>query len=226
MSNIIINNNNSTSNGNPAKTKTTTTVPAKFKYMIWNPAFLTEKPFQILIPIPKSAADQRATNVDFEEGPEEVVTDAREVGFESKSGLESGKSGLKFGFNLDRHGFVYVRGHRSCLYAGRDDADGKRLFYDPAVVNARYLPECVDLVRRVLGIEGRDRDQDQGRVELFGWRVSFFLAFSFSFSPSFSFFSFSFPSFLSALSIFLLSEIDRRTVSGENEDVCYLAVDC
>src|SRR5687767_15056792 len=98
-----------------------------FNYMKWNnELYETESPFQILIDIPKDAPDQRTTNVEFETGPSETITDVRAT-------LES--------WSLDQHGFQYFP-MSTGLTAGR--------FSEPAFVKEKYLPQCVSLIKKAL----------------------------------------------------------------------------
>jgi len=112
---------------------------ATFNYMKWNDLYKTEKPFQIVIDIPKDAPDQRTTNIEFEAGPEETITDIR---------------GSVDSYNLDRHGFAYFP---------MDVRLPARRFSDPGLVNEKYIPECVSLIKRVI--------PDVDRVRIFGWRL-------------------------------------------------------
>ncbi|KAK4445900.1 hypothetical protein QBC34DRAFT_153899 [Podospora aff. communis PSN243] len=98
-----------------------------FTYMKWNSElYETESPFQILIEIPKNAPDQRTTNVEFEAGPPETITDVRTT-------MDS--------WSLDQHGFQY--------FSMNTGLAAKR-FSDPAFVREKYLPQCVSLLKKAL----------------------------------------------------------------------------
>jgi hypothetical protein len=98
-----------------------------FNYMKWNSElYETESPFQILIDIPKDAPDQRTTNVEFETGPPETITDVRTT-------LDS--------WSIDQHGFQY-----SPMNTGLS----AQRFSDPDYVKEKYLPQCVSLIKKAL----------------------------------------------------------------------------
>ena len=103
-----------------------------FHYAEWNDLFKVEKPFQILIDIPKTTSDRRLTNVTFQPS-DEAVEDVR------------GKTDQ---FTLDTHGFAFVS-HKSQF--GGDD------FSDRKLVERRYLAECESVIRQYF--EGVDQVQ-------------------------------------------------------------------
>lgn len=103
----------------------------RFNYMKWQDLYSTEKPFQILIDIPRDSSDQRTTNVEFERGPVETVTDMR---------------GSEFAYQLDQHGFQVFKS-ATCLLSAQ--------FEDPVMISQRYLPECAELLRK--NLDGADR---------------------------------------------------------------------
>jgi len=97
-----------------------------FHYIEWQDLYRIEKPFQILIDLPKDAPDQRKTNIVFSDGYEESVTDIRD----------------HFGdFNLDTHGFTYET--RATKMKGED-------FTDKAKIENKYIPECEAILREVM----------------------------------------------------------------------------
>jgi hypothetical protein len=96
----------------------------RFKYVLWDDLFLKEKPFEITIPIPPGAPDQRRTNLTFEYADEEIVHDIGEPSSDYK---------------LDVHGFTYLK-HQSQLRADQFD--------DAEKINQIYIPECEELLKR------------------------------------------------------------------------------
>jgi hypothetical protein len=103
-------------------TATTQPVTASFEYLQKLPLYQKEKPFRVYYEIPKSAADQRRTNLEFEEKTFNVE-DIRPA---------------SSNFSLDRHGFAVKEFHTSL---SMDD------FNDKAIVEARFLPEVEKLMR-------------------------------------------------------------------------------
>lgn len=112
---------------------------AVFTYLHWQESYKTEKPFQILIDLPADAKDQRRTNVEYRQGREQEILDVRAVSED---------------FDIDLFGFTHVT-HRSSV-RGAD-------FYDKAIVEEQYLPECEALLRRVL--------DKVDKVHFFNWLV-------------------------------------------------------
>src|SRR5260370_21129041 len=71
-----------------------------FQYLVWNPIYRTEKPFQIFSDIPPDWPDQRKDNLHFEFASSvETINDVR---------------GQEHIYTLDQHGFPYIK-HESCL---------------------------------------------------------------------------------------------------------------
>lgn len=99
---------------------------AVFNYLLWNPVYETEKPFQIFSDIPPESPDQRKDNLIFSPGPPETVHDVRNRGDH---------------FTLDENGFEYIR-HKTQV----SDVD---MYIKERVQNA-YLPECARLLKSVL----------------------------------------------------------------------------
>jgi hypothetical protein len=97
-------------------------VTASFEYLQKLPLYQMEKPFRVYYEIPKSAVDQRRTNLEFETKTFNVE-DIRPV---------------SSNFSLDRHGFA-VKDFYSSL--SMDD------FNDKAIVEARFFPEVEILMR-------------------------------------------------------------------------------
>jgi len=95
-----------------------------------------EKPFQIFINIPEDAEDQRSSNLVFEDVRLKV---------QNLRGFEDTLS-------LDRNGFIYVT-HRSQV------SD----FTQREVVEAKYLPEVEEIIRREV--------DNVSRVFFFDWRL-------------------------------------------------------
>ena len=102
-----------------------------FDYLVWDPIYHYEKPFQIFSDIPPDSFDQRKTNLRFEGAEPEQVHDVR------------GEEEL---YTLDRHGFQYVK-HTSKL---TDDE-----LRDSRVVEDSYYRECEAVLRQKL--EGVDQ---------------------------------------------------------------------
>ncbi|TAQ90712.1 hypothetical protein B7494_g1008 [Chlorociboria aeruginascens] len=94
-----------------------------FHYLEWQDIYKVEKPFQILIDLPKDTPVARKTNLVFSEGFEENVADVREHIRD---------------FNLDTHGFTYAT-HTTQL-------EGVA-FNDKTQVENVYIPECEKILR-------------------------------------------------------------------------------
>ncbi|EED11426.1 conserved hypothetical protein [Talaromyces stipitatus ATCC 10500] len=112
---------------------------ARFEYLKWSPLYEKERPFQTFLAIPDTAPDQRRHNLVFEKGEEQVIFDLR---------------GQEQNFSLDIHGFITAK-HHSVLSPAQ--------FKDSANIEQVYLPECVDLVKKL--VDGADE------VFIFDWRT-------------------------------------------------------
>jgi len=105
------------------------------KFLKWQPIYEIEKPFQIFINIPPNAADQRTTNLVYED-VSLMVNDVRCLAFQP---------------NLDDNGFMYCKHQtRVTEFSNREQVD------------KYYLPEMEALLRskvedvdRVFFFEGR-----------------------------------------------------------------------
>lgn len=99
----------------------------KFHYLLWDPIYETEKPFQIYSDIPPEAEDKRQTNLKFElAAAAETIEDVR------------GRESL---FTLDSHGFQYIRHHSNV---------SEFEFYEGTGVEDKYLPECEEVLKQQL----------------------------------------------------------------------------
>lgn len=94
---------------------------SKIKYIKDLELYKREKPFQILIDIPKDAPDQRYTNLDYEDR-EEKFHDVR------------GKEQM---YSLDDHGFAYR--HHDFAF---DEYENR------AAVEANYLPKIEHFIKK------------------------------------------------------------------------------
>ena len=94
----------------------------KHSYFKWDSLFNFEKPFQIFATIPSTAKDQRRTNFEFEDGPEETIHDIR---------------GRETSFTLDKNGFT-----------ARKNQTSLSNLEDEELVKTVYLPEIESLVKR------------------------------------------------------------------------------
>jgi hypothetical protein len=97
-----------------------------FRYIEWQDLYNVEKPFQILIDIPKDSPDQRKENLVFKDGEEEIVYNVRTTTEE---------------YSLDKHGFTFVK-HVSQLH-GPD-------FFQRELVDSVFLSECESLIKETL----------------------------------------------------------------------------
>ena len=145
------------------------------KFLLWQPLYATEKPFQIFINIPPNATDARDTNLVFENValPVQDIRSLVPPGSSAYSGREPTlltsppqhpstqdipalpipAQGVHPLFSLDTTGFMY--------HTHRTKVTG---FSDRALVERDYLPEVEALIREV--VEGVNR------VVVFDWRVS------------------------------------------------------
>lgn len=98
------------------------------KFLQWQPLYSVEKPFQIFMNIPSTAADRRDTNLVFEDA-QISIQDVRT---------------LPLPASIDEKGFIY-RKHRTYVES----------FNDRKAVEEIYLPEVEILLRNEL--EGVDR---------------------------------------------------------------------
>lgn len=99
---------------------------AVFRFLKWQKLYNVERPFQILIDLPKDVELKQTTNMEFEEGPEVTIMDVRAV---------------EICPQIDTHGFTYAS-HDSSL-------TGDHLL-DKANIESIYLPECEALLRNTL----------------------------------------------------------------------------
>ena len=105
-------------------------VTAALSYLRKLELYKHEKPFEMLMDIPKDAADQRYFNTKFE-AREHVIRDMRNSDED---------------FTLDKNGFT-VRNFRSCVDSGG--------VIDRKLVEDHYLPEVEKLIRD--NVEGVDQ---------------------------------------------------------------------
>jgi hypothetical protein len=127
----------------------TGTVKAPVNYMKKLPLHEYEKPFQILMPIPPDAEDQRIANVEFEPR-EQTFTDIR---------------GNTDEFSLDENGFEIRRAPTLLQYNEAADQD---------VIKHKYLPEVEQILKdhlpggydRVEFFDWRVRDSRVPKEEL------------------------------------------------------------
>lgn len=103
-------------------------VKAPVKYIKWQSIYEKERPFYCFIDIPKEVADQRTTNIVYED---------RETLFHDIRGQESH-------FSLDEHGFT-IRKHE-LQFNGWQDRER---------VEKEYLPEVEALIRE--HVDGADK---------------------------------------------------------------------
>lgn len=64
---------------------------AHLSYIQWHDKYYREKPYQVFVPLPEGVPEERASNIEFALGDEEIVRDIR--GADAK-------------FTLDEHGFT------------------------------------------------------------------------------------------------------------------------
>lgn len=98
-----------------------------FEYLKWLDLYNTEKPFQILLDIPKDAPEQRRHNLEFHSGPSEVVHDVR---------------GFGTSFQLDEHGFEYIK-HDLLDLTAEDFASKDK-------IEKTYLPQLEKVLKQQL----------------------------------------------------------------------------
>jgi hypothetical protein len=94
-----------------------------FDYLVWDPLYQREKPFQVLTDIPKESADQRKDNLSFKTGPPETIHDVR---------------GHEQSYSLDRHGFAYIK-HRTKFSIAE--------LHNGGIVQQQYFAECEEILR-------------------------------------------------------------------------------
>lgn len=103
-------------------------ITATLKFITWQPLYETEKPFQIFMNIPPDVADQRTTNLVFEDHQVHI----RDVRNTTQPA------------SIDERGFIYRRHETSVTdFTSRD------------VVEKTYLPEVEQLLKDEL--EGVDK---------------------------------------------------------------------
>ncbi|PVH88849.1 methyltransferase CmcJ [Cadophora sp. DSE1049] len=104
------------------------TSTVSLKFLDWQPLYEEEKPFQIFINIPPDAADQRSTNLVFED----VNVEIQDV-----------RGALNNALDLDSSGFQFEKHHTAVTD-----------FTNREVVDSLYLPEIEALIReKVSGVD-------------------------------------------------------------------------
>jgi hypothetical protein len=101
------------------------------EYLEWQPLYAEEKPFEILIDIPKEFVGDKRTNLVFKKYPNERISDVR---------------GKEDSFTLDVNGFAF-RTHGTAMR--------KEEWADEHLVESKYFKEVEDLLRKEL--DGVDR---------------------------------------------------------------------
>jgi hypothetical protein len=111
----------------------------RVQFLQWTDLYLTEKPFQLFLDIDPNAADQRKTNLVFEE------KDIRVTNLRSQEHL----------FSLDQNGFIVRKFPEaaSCFQETPPDANIVETKYFPAV--ERLLRKEVDGIDRLFLLDWR-----------------------------------------------------------------------
>ena len=105
------------------------TQTAVFTYLKPSKRLEEEKPFQVFHPISTEDSDPRKSNIEWEDGPEETVTDIR---------------GRQDAFSIDKEGFKITPHHTAVQDFSNDEE-----------IKTKYLPELQTLLKRE--IEDADR---------------------------------------------------------------------
>ncbi|KAH7408887.1 hypothetical protein BKA64DRAFT_663745 [Cadophora sp. MPI-SDFR-AT-0126] len=95
---------------------------ARFLYLLWDDKFLTEKPYQVFVPLPDGVPEERQSNLNFAQSEEVIVMDIRGHPIDD--------------FSLDTSGFEVAR----CETKLED-------FLCPDDIESIYLQEMKDLLR-------------------------------------------------------------------------------
>ena len=90
-------------------------------YLQWDEKFLTEKPYQVFVPLPDGIPEECQSNLHFALGEVEVVTDIR---------------GREGDFTLDKNGFAVCQQNSKL-----------ENFTDAKEIERIYLPEVVELLK-------------------------------------------------------------------------------
>lgn len=95
----------------------------QLSYIQWHDKYFMEKPYQVFVPLPEGVPEERASNIDFALGNEEIVRDIR---------------GVDAKFTLDKHGFTTCTMEMS-----------PHLFSETEIQH-RYIPETCEFVKNVV----------------------------------------------------------------------------
>jgi hypothetical protein len=98
-------------------------VTATLRYLKWEKLYESQRPYQIYCPTEDTAIPK--SNLSFEDGPEELIHDARHA---------------EESFDLDRNGFTFVEYEYNPAW-----------FTQPNLIEKYYLPVISRLVEKALG---------------------------------------------------------------------------
>ena len=112
------------------------------KFLQWQELYERERPFWVLMDVPKDAVDQRTTNLVFED----VEQDFRDV------------RGREHQFSLDQHGFMYLR--RQIDFEAFNNQEAVTSNYLPQL--ERLLQDHVDGVDKVFFFDWRVSNYEAG----------------------------------------------------------------
>lgn len=117
-----------------------------FTYLQWNPLFLKEKPFELLVDLPPEHASERRTNLTFAPGS-------------SKEKVRSAR-GKEADFHVDIHGFA-LRKHETAF---RDWTNREQVgqFYIPEM--EQFIRQEIDDVDKVYTYDWRVREHQNADV--------------------------------------------------------------
>lgn len=98
----------------------------QLSYLQWQEKYHIEKPYQVFVPLPEGVPEEKASNLEFALGEEEIVRDIR---------------GTDTNFTLDKHGFTIRM------------MDISPHWFSETEIKNRYIPETCEFVKEVVKAE-------------------------------------------------------------------------
>lgn len=95
----------------------------QLSYIRWHEKYHVEKPYQVFMPLPDGIPEEKASNLEFDLGNEEIVKDIR---------------GANNPFTLDEHGFT------TC------SMDMSPHWFSEKEIIDRYIPAICEMVKELL----------------------------------------------------------------------------
>ncbi|KAK4166349.1 hypothetical protein QBC43DRAFT_286800 [Cladorrhinum sp. PSN259] len=133
----------------PTASQTSAAETATFNFIKWQPLYATQKPYEILLPLPPASESESTTT-----GARTPKVPRSNLIFEPHSVPVQDVRPLRDAFKLDIHGFEFVR-HSTSVGGGSE-------FKQRSTIEGVYLPEMEKFLADYLRHDDDDDDSDEG----------------------------------------------------------------